>query len=164
MKHLLRVGQVFICPKFRGLRYAYKSTEDAPPVVDKTRMHFDHSNKIQVHWIEKGPDNWERKHKDVLDLSIDDPDTIGDQEFLVLETRMAGGGHGHGPHDIYPDGWWVIARELGARKRLVRFAQSGCFVGLCPPEDVFLKNAFQVPDVDATDDEKEDPPSVWVTG
>lgn len=62
--------------------------------------------------------------------------------FLVLKTQMTGGGTGHGPHDVYPDGHHVTAVEfdtdtfkVGSKKT---FYQSGCFTGMIYPEDVNL--------------------------
>lgn len=36
--------------------------------------------------------------------------------YIVVRTVSDGGGTGHGPHDIYPDGWHVTARSLDHAK------------------------------------------------
>jgi hypothetical protein len=36
----------------------------------------------------------------------------GSFDFVVVKTNMTGGGTGHGPHDIYPDGHEVTIRQL----------------------------------------------------
>ena len=38
--------------------------------------------------------------------------SIGPGEWVVIWTDMSGGGTGHGPHDIYPDGYRLILRKL----------------------------------------------------
>lgn len=53
--------------------------------------------------------------------------------YVVEHARMEGGGTGHGPGDVYPDGWHVRARKLaddGCYDPLgvmISFFQSGCF-------------------------------------
>lgn len=135
MQNLLRVGQVFRCSRFSQL--VYELDRDAtPPVPNRKALHFDHSDRVTVHWTEKGEDGWERKHQDVVDLSVPDGAGLARAEFKVLETALAGGGTGHGPHDVYPDGHIVLAEGPdGAR---VRFYQTGCFVGLVAPSEVEL--------------------------
>lgn len=56
--------------------------------------------------------------------------------WVVEDARMGGGGTGHGPHDIYPDGWQVTVRRLKRGKYdpkgdTIRFYQSGCFTAEC---------------------------------
>lgn len=55
--------------------------------------------------------------------------------YVVESVGMDGGGTGHGPHDVYPDGWCVQARRLKDSKydekgRVIEFYQSGCFSNL----------------------------------
>jgi hypothetical protein len=38
--------------------------------------------------------------------------TWSNATFYVTEARWAGGGCGHGPHDTFPDGWFVQAVRL----------------------------------------------------
>lgn len=55
------------------------------------------------------------------------------KRYVVEDTRHAGGGTGHGPHDVYPDGWEITARRLkddgsyDPDGEVVRFYQSGSF-------------------------------------
>ena len=57
-------------------------------------------------------------------------------EYVVIETNFGGGGTGMGPHDVYPDGWKVIARKLkrdgtyNPEGRIISFYQSGCFTAM----------------------------------
>jgi len=46
--------------------------------------------------------------------------------YAVVRTAMDGGGTGHGPGDVYPDGHHVYCRRVSDGKR-VGFYQSGCF-------------------------------------
>jgi hypothetical protein len=57
-------------------------------------------------------------------------------DYVVVRTAMEGGGTGHGPHDIYPDGWHVEATKLDKDGnydpdgKRIDFYQSGCFTGM----------------------------------
>ena len=53
-------------------------------------------------------------------------------EYVVIKTAFDGGGTGHGPHDIYPNGHHVFCKALKNGKydengSEVNFYQSGCF-------------------------------------
>lgn len=50
-------------------------------------------------------------------------------EYVVIKTEHAGGGIGHGPHDVFPDGHLVHARPVQRRtkQKPISFYQSGCF-------------------------------------
>jgi hypothetical protein len=59
---------------------------------------------------------------------------IGPGEWVVVSTCMTGGGTGHGPHDVYPDGHQLTLRllkpgtnEIVWSRRAVKLYQSGCF-------------------------------------
>lgn len=47
-------------------------------------------------------------HRDAFD------ETRPSAKFVVTRAEAAGGGTGHGPHDVYPDGWEVVAKRLNA--------------------------------------------------
>jgi len=135
MQHPLHVGQVFRCPKFRSL--VHEIDRDAsPPKLDKTRLHFDSPATVRIPWTEKGPDGWERKHEHRVEVLVEDPESLAWESFTVTEVDLTGGGNGHGPNDVYPDGHRVTAR--GTSGRTVRFYQTGCFTGIVKPEDVEL--------------------------
>jgi hypothetical protein len=67
-----------------------------------------------------------------------DPDTL----FVVTGTEMSGGGTGHGPGDVYPDGHGVTAQRITTEGwsvgKKVFFRQSGCFTNLLLREHVEL--------------------------
>ena len=58
--------------------------------------------------------------------------------YVVVRAALEGGGTGHGPHDVYPDGWHVTACRLhedgtyDPAGHLVDFYQSGCFNDMLP--------------------------------
>lgn len=57
---------------------------------------------------------------------------LGDGEWRVTATAMTGGGTGHGPHDIYPDGHQLTLMrdrdgEIDWSEEPKEFYQSGCF-------------------------------------
>lgn len=47
-------------------------------------------------------------------------------KYIVTRALMDGGGTGHGPHDVYPDGWHVFCKAIDSENE-VDFYQSGCF-------------------------------------
>jgi len=57
-------------------------------------------------------------------------------EYVVIRAELEGGGTGHGPQDIFPDGWHVEARKLNPdgsynpKAKTVDFYQSGCFTNM----------------------------------
>lgn len=68
-------------------------------------------------------------NKEIFDTSI----FLGN--YVVETADLAGGGTGHGPHDVYPDGWYISARKLKNGKydpkgMVVLFYQSGCFTAM----------------------------------
>lgn len=58
--------------------------------------------------------------------------------WIVSKTTYDGGGTGHGPHDVYPNGHHVfIEREVEDGKTLkANFYQSGAFTAMILPEDI----------------------------
>ncbi len=50
-------------------------------------------------------------------------------KYIVIKTAMDGGGQGHGPGDIYPDGYHVYCEcaDPGKRGTFIDFYQSGSF-------------------------------------
>ena len=64
------------------------------------------------------------------------------KHYVVERVEMEGGGTAHGPHDIYPDGWHVSARELGVDgnylpdSELISFYTSGSFRCRVDPSDI----------------------------
>jgi hypothetical protein len=52
------------------------------------------------------------KPKSVTKARAGDVLEIDGKYYVVEEAKMAGGGTGHGPHDVYPDGWQVTASKL----------------------------------------------------
>lgn len=76
-------------------------------------------------------------------------------EWLVVKTSVSGGGTAHGPHDVYPDGHRVFChmfhgfnRESGQPKINetfgLKFYQTGCFIGMLPPEKIDLVQELAV--------------------
>lgn len=83
--------------------------------------------------------------KTTREAMVGDIILLNDQKYVVEETKMCGGGTGHGPFDIYPDGWHVTARRLnndgtydphGLTKK---FYMSGCFTNMITEVEVVGK-------------------------
>lgn len=55
--------------------------------------------------------------------------------YVVTQAYEGGGGEGHGPNDIFPDGWLIEAESLlekhseysDSPRWKIKFSQSGCF-------------------------------------
>lgn len=48
-------------------------------------------------------------------------------KYIVTYAGLSGGGTGHGPHDVYPDGWCINAQKADNPNIKISFYQSGCF-------------------------------------
>jgi hypothetical protein len=70
-------------------------------------------------------------------------------KFVVEAANMQGGGTGHGPGDVYPDGWHVRARRLNGNGtydrngEMIEFYMTGCFIGLIKAEEVEIIGKMQ---------------------
>jgi len=80
--------------------------------------HFAYSNR-------RG--SWELTHTNV---SLDDEFSYLQGEYIVYKTTMDGGGTGHGPHDVYPDGHHVFCEKADDSEVKVDFYQSGAFTAM----------------------------------
>ena len=69
--------------------------------------------------------------------------------YLVQDARSQGGGTGHGPGDVYPDGHHIIATKLKSGNEynpnggLISFYQSGCFNAMIEPKDIQAEGKLQ---------------------
>lgn len=78
---------------------------------------------------------------------------IGNKIYLVVGTHYSGGGTGHGPHDVYPDGWKISYVEMPEKSldtsedgvqltpeevdgETPHFYQSGCFTTYIDPKHI----------------------------
>lgn len=52
--------------------------------------------------------------------------------YVVYKVAFDGGGTGHGPGDVYPNGHHVFAERLDDPSIKVDFYQSGCFTAMLP--------------------------------
>lgn len=68
------------------------------------------------------------KARGLVDLKNDNFDYLRG-EYVVTSTVMDGGGTGHGPHDVYPDGYHVFLKSIDGEHE-VDFYQSGCFTAV----------------------------------
>lgn len=60
-------------------------------------------------------------------------------KYIVVAAHMGGGGTGHGPHDVFPDGWFVRAKMVNSPERTISFYMSGCFTAMVPEVEVVGK-------------------------
>ena len=92
--------------------------EEGHKVYADVPRHFVYSNK-------KG--DFSRTHEDVK-IGGDFSYLAG--RYVVYKTASEGGGTGHGPHDIFPDGHHVYCERIGKPPTRVDFYQSGCFTAM----------------------------------
>jgi hypothetical protein len=101
--------------------------------------HREHKIGFLSYYTRKG-----KSISDTVDVAAFDR-SRGLAKFVVEKTAMEGGGTGHGPNDIYPDGWHVFARRLSVENtydpkgELINFYQSGCFNSLVKDVEVVGK-------------------------
>ena len=131
----LRVGDVFRCRRFAKAQYETR-WEGGLLVLSKTELCFNRGHLYR--WTEhQERDGWHRDVEHVLNSRADD-ESRGAARFRVVEAYLGGGGTGHGPHDVYPDGWLVTAERMDGPKETIRFSQSGCFVHAIPDDEIEL--------------------------
>lgn len=133
MKHPLRVGQVFKCHRFDRLAGVLRYDDEGKPFVDLTLLSVldkHESGKTTASWTEEKAGGWKRENNQEFDLKP--PISFADVKFKVIETDFRGG---DGPHDTFPDGHYVVARQVDG-DTTVWFYQSGCFRGMVKPDEV----------------------------
>lgn len=63
-------------------------------------------------------------------------------KYVVTETSFCGGDTGHGPQDVYPNGYKVILQKLNDdgsyddKNIVISFYQTGCFTAMITPEEI----------------------------
>lgn len=76
-----------------------------------------------------------------VELGAYDP-SRAEAKFVIEAAKMQGGGTGHGPGDVFPDGWNVKARRLNNEGKydpngeVIEFYMSGSFTNKIDPKDV----------------------------
>ena len=129
---------MFSCEHFSDLVGTHILPKDGgAPRVDFSKLVFTHGSTMQVIVRETAADGWSREYPVVLDLSPHDP-SLKESVWEVTSTCVTGGGTGHGKYDVYPDGHRVTAKRLDKPGQEVMFFQTGCFIGMRPPEDIVL--------------------------
>lgn len=134
MDRLLKQGDVFM---FDGKVNLIGEVVHSPPGVNFDRLSTTNvgDGVVAVMKHETKPGGWERTSWVKVDTKA--PDKYRSSKWRVLTTCMTGGGTGHGPGDVYPDGHRVEAQRVG-RVEKVYFYQTGCFIGMVDQKDVKL--------------------------
>lgn len=57
-------------------------------------------------------------------------------KYVVYKTAMEGGGTGHGPNDVYPDGHRVYCESLYNSNARISFYQTGSFMNMIKPGEI----------------------------
>lgn len=125
------VGDVITSPKFAFGYYKKEGNKEVIIVDGKTK-------KYPVRFMKK-----------ILELGAHDP-SRATAKFVVETAKTQGGGNGHGPHDTYPDGWYIRARRLNEKGtynpkgEVICFYMSGCFTCVVEPRDVKIVGKMQM--------------------
>lgn len=143
-QRFLAVGDVFVCPALaKDTTYQLDYDDDGTPSIDRRHLERGGSRQVTATWEEEKEGGWSRQCSETFDLRANEP-ALGTCEWVVLHTEMSGGGTGHGPHDVYPDGHRVKARRLrpdgtyDPDGQEIGFYQSGCFIGMVEPDKVTI--------------------------
>lgn len=127
---------------------AYDDSKYLVPIKD--RIIVDGKTKKHIVEFRKPGTAWNKPVEyESIELGAYDP-SRGEALFVVETACMQGGGIGHGPNDIYPDGWYIKARRLNENGsynpngELISFYQSGCFTCLIPQVDLIRENCWRL--------------------
>ena len=89
-------------------------------IYAKVPEHFVYSNKQGSFKLTTG------------DIKVGGDFAYFEGKYIVVKTNMEGGGSGHGPNDIYPDGHRVYCVKASDESVKINFYQSGCFTSMIP--------------------------------
>lgn len=150
---LPKVGDVIVSKKFV---YGEKSFDhndkrvrvgrDNPKYIVTERLTDEEIAKIvlKTKKMPKEKDLWIDRDYGSSDL------TRANAEYVVIDAKMQGGGTGHGPHDVFPDGWYVVAKRLKKGRKWdpkgeeITLYMTGCFTNLIPPEEISIVGKMSV--------------------
>lgn len=146
---LPQIGDVLVSKEFVGLVFQHEDSSMFPVPVGKMSPAKKKKYEIRTRYLTE-----DERVQMAMESGKMPPKTVDEivgekvmdvaARFVVEEAKMDGGGTGHGPHDIFPDGWCVIARQLDAdgtynpSNPKISFFMSGCFTGLIKPEAVTI--------------------------
>jgi hypothetical protein len=81
--------------------------------------------EVPEHFVyENAENNWNLTRTQITPFGIF---SYFQGKYVVTSTAMDGGGTGHGPGDVYPDGYHVYAEKLSNSSIEIDFYQSGAF-------------------------------------
>lgn len=72
-------------------------------------------------------------------VTVEGPLLFLEGTYIVVKTATDGGGTGHGPGDIFPDGHHVFAEKVEEPKVRIDFYQTGSFINQIEDIDVIGK-------------------------
>jgi hypothetical protein len=127
----LEVGDVFTCEKFAHCHPRNSGDSVLTPGAGGI-VHYTHRETRIMDGEE-----WTCEANRTRSDDRSDPER-GKARFEVIDAGYGGGGYGHGEHDVYPDGWQVLARRLDGPAELIEFYQSGAFRNLITPDDTHI--------------------------
>ena len=148
-KNLPNVGDVIMSSKFA---YGYYEHKDKKLInIDgKTKKHPVTSYVSEDERVTVAAKSGKVPSKTrTVELGAHDPDRAR-AKFVIETANMEGGGTGHGPHDVYPNGWHIKARRLNndgtynPNGEVIRFFMTGWFGCMVDPKDVRVVGKMQM--------------------
>ena len=94
--------------------------------------------------------SWKLTHHDVV---VKDNFAYLEGTYVVIKTAIDGGGTGHGPGDVYPDGHHVFCKKTIDGEE-IDFYQSGCFTAMI--EDIQPKGRAKLDWIIDRNDKEDD--------
>ena len=139
------LGDIIRADEFAYGHYERNFNDEHYLVADKKLIHVDGKTKnYQVGFLD--PKTRHLRESETLTIELGAYDSSrADAYFVVERAVLEGGGTGHGPHDIFPDGWHVSARRLDEsgtydhNGEVVDFYQIGCFIYMVNEVEVMGK-------------------------
>jgi hypothetical protein len=132
------LGDIIQAGEFAFGEFDYYHGKDGHLKLNRKTITVDGETKESLMQYRKPGTPWNKPAEYLaIDIGAYDP-TRGKAYFVVENVGMQGGGTGHGPNDIYPDGWHVEARRLNEkneydpRGEVIEFYQTGCFNCMVP--------------------------------
>lgn len=147
MKRTLLEGDVFQTPELGNVHYEGVTSEHKAPTANKKVLELGHPYSLTCTWNELDEKEFTKKHRNVkvpVGVGKKNRTRLANSKWLVVKTEMTGGGTGHGPNDVYPDGHKVTAIRLNdddsysENNQTVQFWQTGSFNSMIEIDQIRL--------------------------
>lgn len=129
MDRLLQAGDVFILEK--GMTVYYQDMETTIGLKQKYATFIKQTVEVDGELYNKNKE---------ITLEIPTPP---EGEYIVLSTKLTGGGHGHGVHDYLPGGYQVTAKNVNSNEEVSFYQTIGFTARIMPDEITFVRKVIE---------------------